>query len=53
MTSPKAQEAAAHIDAAIDALTAAACRADWRLGSVLARVIGELEQASQRLTGDT
>lgn len=39
-----------YLDEALNALTAAACRASWREGSEIARVIGDIERAAERLT---
>ena len=44
------ETASRHLDEALNALAAAACRAGFREGSEIARVIGHVEQAAERLT---
>lgn len=42
-------EANKHLDAALNALTAAACRADFRTASAIARVIDAVERAQENV----
>lgn len=43
-------EAEQHLDGALNALTAASCRAGFRKSSEIARIIGNIEAATKRLT---
>ena len=42
-------EATKHLDAALNALTGAACRADWKTGSAISRAIGAVERAQEQI----
>lgn len=42
-------EAEQHLDGALNALTAASCRAGFRKSSEIARIIGNVEAATERL----